>query len=169
MANVIPMHQSKKGNDWHFGLKAHIGVNMATGFVHTLVATAGNVSDVTLAHALLHGGEKVVIGDAGYQGVAKRPENIETKVQLHTAMKPSLRKALKKDKLGRITEKLEQTKASVRAKVKHCFHVVKRLFCHRRKRYRGRPKNTAQFYSLFAFANPVLAQIPWRRTHPIAS
>lgn len=152
------MHQSKKGNDWHFGLKAHIGVDMATGLVHTVVATAGNVADVTQAHALLHGGEKVVIGDAGYQGVAKRPENTETKVEWHTAMKPSLRKALKKDRLGRITEKLEQTKASVRAKVEHCFHVVKCLFRHRKNRYRGLAKNAAQLYSLFAFANLVLAR-----------
>jgi IS5 family transposase len=68
------MHQSKKGNDWHFGLKAHIGVDLAAGLVHTVVATAGNVADVTQARALLHGGEQVVIGDAGYQGVAKRPE-----------------------------------------------------------------------------------------------
>ena len=73
-------------------------------------------------------------------------------------MKPSLRKALKKDKLGRITEKLEQTKASVRAKVEHCFHVVKCLFRHRKNRYRGLAKNTAQLYSLFAFANLVLAR-----------
>ena len=152
------MHQSKKGNDWHFGLKAHIGVDMATGLVHTVVATAGNVADVTQAHALLHGGEKVVIGDAGYQGVAKRPENTDTNVEWHPAMKPSLRKALKKDKLGRITEKLKQTKASVRAKVEHCFHVVKCLFRHRKNRYRGLAKNTAQLHSLFAFANLVLAR-----------
>ena len=69
------MHQSMKGNDWHFGMKVHIGVDMATGLVHTVVGTAGNVADVTQAHALLHGGEKAVLGDAGYQGVAKREEN----------------------------------------------------------------------------------------------
>lgn len=63
------MHQSMKGNDWHFGMKAHVGVDMATGLVHTVVGTAGNVADVTQAHTLLHGGEKAVLGDAGYQGV----------------------------------------------------------------------------------------------------
>lgn len=68
------MRQSKKGNDWYFGMKAHVGVDMATGLVHTVVGTAGNVSDVTQAYALLHGGEKAVLGDAGYQGVAKRPQ-----------------------------------------------------------------------------------------------
>jgi IS5 family transposase len=71
------MHQSKKGNNWHFGLKAHIGVDAASGLVHTLIGTAGNVSDVTQAHALLHGGEIAAMGDAGYQGVEKREEILE--------------------------------------------------------------------------------------------
>lgn len=152
------MHQSKKGNDWHFGMKAHVGVDMSTGLVHTVVGTAGNVADVTQAHALLHGEEKVMLGDAGYQGVGKRPENIGTSVEWHTAMRPGLRKALKQDKLGRIAEQLEQVKASARAKVEHCFHVVKCLFRHRKTRYRGLAKNTAQLYSLFAFANLALAR-----------
>lgn len=68
------MHQSKKGNDWHFGMKAHIGVDAASGLVHTVVGTAGNVSDVTQAHALLHGDETAALGDAGYQGVERRPK-----------------------------------------------------------------------------------------------
>ena len=152
------MHQSKKGNDWHFGMKAHVGVDMATGLVHSVVGTAGNVNDVTQAHALLHGGETTVLGDAGYQGVAKRPENADKEIKWHTAMRPGLRKALKKNKLGRATEKLEQTKASVRAKVEHCFHVVKCLFKHRKTRYRGLAKNNAQLFTLFAFANLVLAR-----------
>lgn len=152
------MHQSKKGNDWHFGMKAHVGVDMATGLVHTVVGTAGNVSDVTQAHALLHGGEKAVLGDAGYQGVAKRPENTDTKVDWHTAMRPSVRKALKKNSIGRALEKLEKTKASVRAKVEHCFHVVKCLFKHRKTRYRGLAKNNAQLFTLFGLANLVLAR-----------
>lgn len=152
------MHQSKKGNDWHFGMKAHVGVDMASGLVHNVVGTAGNVADVTQAHALLHGGEVIVIGDAGYQGVAKRPENAGSTVVWHTAMRPGLRKTLKKDKLGRATERLEQTKASVRVKVEHCFHVIKCLFRHRKTRYRGLAKNTAQLFSLFALANLVLAR-----------
>ena len=151
------MHQSKKGNDWHFGLKAHIGVDMASGLVHTLVGTAGNVADVTQAHALLHGDEVAAMGDAGYQGVEKREENLGTKVTWHVAMKRSKRKALLKNKLGRMTEKLEHLKASVRAKVEHPFHVVKNLFRHRKARYRGLAKNTAQLFTLFGFANLVLA------------
>lgn len=152
------MHQSKKGNDWHFGMKAHVGVDMATGLVHTVVGTAGNVADVTQAHALLHGGETAVLGDAGYQGVAKRAENAGKAIAWHTAMRPSVRKALKKNPLGRAKEKLEQAKASARAKVEHCFQVVKCLFKHRKTRYRGLAKNNAQLFTLFGLANLVLAR-----------
>lgn len=101
-------------------MKAHVGVDLTTG-LHTVVGTAGNVADVTQAHALLHGGEKVVLGDAGYQGVGKRPENEGTDGEWHTALRPVLRKAIKDDELGRIKEILELIKASARAKVEHCF------------------------------------------------
>jgi IS5 family transposase len=151
------MHQSKKGNDWHFGMKAHVGVDAASGLVHTVVGTAGNVADVTQAHALLHGDESAAFGDAGYQGVEKRLENIGKPVTWHVAMKRSKRKALPTNKLGRMREKLEHLKASVRAKVEHPFHVIKNLFRHRKTRYRGLAKNTAQLFTLFAFANLVLA------------
>lgn len=152
------MHQSKKGNDWHFGMKAHVGVDMGTGLVHTVVGTAGNVPDVTQAHALLHGGEKIVLGDAGYQGVAKRPENEDKEIDWCTAIRPSVRKALKTSAPGCALEQFEQVKASVRAKVEHCFHVVKCLFKHRKTRYRGLAKNNAQLLSLFGLANLVLAR-----------
>ncbi len=158
------MHQSKKGNDWHFGLKAHIGVDAASGLVHTVIGTAGNVSDVTQAHALLHGDEVAAMGDAGYQGVEKREENRGKNVTWHVAMKRSKRKALPSNKLGRMTEKLEHLKASVRAKVEHPFHVVKNLFRHRKARYRGLAKNTAQLFTLFGFANLVLAGRQFRVT-----
>ena len=137
------MHQSKKGNDWHFGLKAHIGVDAASGLVHTVIGTAGNVSDVTQAHALLHGDEVAALGDAGYQGVEKREENLGKSVTWHVAMKRTKRKALPNTKIGRMAEKLAHLKASVRAKVAHPFHVVKNLFRHRKARYRGLAKNTA--------------------------
>lgn len=151
------MHPSKKGNDWHFGMKAHIGVDAASGLVHTLIGTPGNVSDVTQAHALLHGDEIAALGDAGYQGVEKREENRGKSVIWHVAMKRSKRKALPKSKLGRMLEKVEHLKASVRAKVEHPFHVIKNLFRHRKTRYRGLAKNTAQLFTLFGFANLVLA------------
>ena len=136
------MHQSKKGNDWHFGMKAHIGVDAASGLVHTVVGTAGNVSDVTQAHALLHGDETAALGDAGYQGVETRPENVGKAVTWHVAMKRPKRKALPNNKLGRMAERLEHLKASVRAKVEPPFHVIKNLFRHRKTRYRGLDKNT---------------------------
>jgi IS5 family transposase len=158
------MHQSKKGNDWHFGMKAHVGVDAASGLVHTIIGTAGNVSDVTQAHALLHGDEIAALGDAGYQGVEKRAENIGKSITWHVAMKRSKRRALPNTKLGRMQEKLEHLKASVRAKVEHPFHVVKNLFRHRKTRYRGLAKNTAQLFTLFAFANLVLAGRRFRVT-----
>ncbi|KQV35395.1 hypothetical protein ASC93_24025 [Massilia sp. Root335] len=151
------MHQSKKGKNWFFGMKAHIGVDARSGLTHTLVTTAGNVSDVTQTHNLLHGAETMVFGDAGYQGAEKRPENTGKAVTWHIAMKRGLRKAMKKNPLGRAKEKLEKAKASVRSKVEHPFHVLKNLVRQHKARYRGLAKNTAQLHSLFAFANLVLA------------
>ena len=82
------MHQTKKGNQWHFGMKAHIGVDADTGIVHSMSTTAANTHDVTEAHNLLHGGETVVWGDAGYQGVGKRAENLGLEVDWQVAMRP---------------------------------------------------------------------------------
>lgn len=152
------MHQSKKGNQWYFGMKAHIGVDAESGLVHTVVATSGNVSDVSQTHALLHGEEALVFGDAGYQGVGKREENRDTPVSWNVAMKRSQRKALPEDELGQLREKAEKLKASIRAKVEHPFHVVKNLFKHRKARYRGLTKNEAQLFALFGMANLVLAR-----------
>ena len=152
------MHQTKKGNQWHFGMKAHIGVDTQSGLVHTVIGTAANVHDITQAQALLHGGETDVFGDAGYQGVEKREENLELPVTWHVAMRPGKRKALPKTTEGELLERIEHTKASIRAKVEHPFHVVKNLFRHRKARYKGLAKNTAQLFSLFGFANLMLAR-----------
>lgn len=152
------MHQSKKGNQWHFGMKAHIGVDAQSGLVHTLIGTAGNVSDVTQAQVLLHGDETDAFGDSGYQGVEKRPENLELPVNWHVAMRPGKRKLLPGTALGDLLEQIEHAKASIRAKVEHPFHVVKNLFGHRKTRYHGLAKNTAQLFSLFGLANLVLAR-----------
>lgn len=152
------MHQTKKGQQWYFGMKAHIGVDALSGLVHTVIGTAANVSDVTQAQALLHGDETVALGDAGYQGVEKREENLECPVTWHIALRPSKRKALRETPQGKLVDWIEHTKASIRAKVEHPFHVVKNLFHHRKTRYRGLAKNTAQLFSLFGFANLVLAK-----------
>lgn len=117
----------------------------------------GNVGDVTQAHALLYGGKVAVLGDAGYQGVEKRSENLGKSVTWHVAMENSKRKALLENKLGRLTGKYEHLKASVRAKVQHSFHVVKNLFRHRKVRYRGLAKNTGLLFTVFGFANLALA------------
>lgn len=152
------MHQAKKGNQWHFGMKAHIGVDAESGLTHTVIGTAANVSDVTQAGALLHGEETNAFADAGYVGVEKREENLEVPVTWHVAMKRSVRKALPKDSWGEKMEWIEQAKASIRSKVEHPFHVVKNLFRHRKTRYRGLAKNTAQLLTLFGLANLVLAR-----------
>jgi IS5 family transposase len=152
------MHQTKKGNQWHFGMKAHIGADADSGLVHTVVGTAANVNDVTQAHHLLHGKETDVFGDAGYQGADKREENRNKQVSWHIAMRPGKRKALPETPWGVVMDKLEQVKARIRAKGEHAFHVIKNLFHHRKTRYRGLEKNTKQLYTLFGLANLVLAR-----------
>lgn len=151
------MNHSKKGNTWHLGMKAHVGVDAASGLVLTLIGTAGNVANIMQAHALLHGSEKMVLGDAGYTGVDKRTGNLGKPVHWYVAMKRMARRALPNTKLGRLRETLEVVKASVRAKAEHPSHVVKNLFCHGKTRYRGLAKNTAQLFTLFGLANLVLA------------
>ena len=148
------MHQTKKGNQWHFGMKAHIGVDADSGLVHTVVGTAANVNDVTQAHALVHGEETDVFADSGYQGVDKREETRGIEANWHVVMRPGKRKVLDKNTpMGAIMDKLEQTKARIRAKVEHPFRVIKRQFGHVKVRYRGLAKNTAQLHTLFALSN----------------
>jgi len=153
------MHQTKKGNQWHFGMKAHVGVDAESGLVHSVVGTAANVNDVTQAGALLHGQETEAFGDAGYRGVDKREEAKGPK--WHVAMQPGKRRALDKTNAWqKLLEEAERLKASVRAKVEHPFHVVKNLFRHRKVRYRGLAKNQGQLFALFGLANLVIAKRP---------
>jgi len=147
------MHSSKKGNQWYFGMKAHIGVDADSGLVHTVRGTSGHVSDVAEGNALLHGQETVAFGDAGYQGIDKRPD-AQADVTWHVAMRPGKRKALDKDNDAHaMLDKAEKLKAGVRAKVEHPFRVVKRQFGFMKVRYRGLKKNTAQLFTLFALSN----------------
>ena len=146
------MHQTKKGNQWHFGMKAHIGVDAESGLVHTVIGTAANVNDVTQAGALLHGQETAAFGDAGYRGVDKRQE--AQGPTWFVAMQPGKRRVLDTTrKWAQMLEKAEQLKASVRAKVEHPFRVVKQQFGHAKVRYRGLAKNTARLTMLFALSN----------------
>ena len=147
------MHSSKKGNQWYFGMKAHIGVDADSGLVHTVRGTSGHVSDVAEGNALLHGQETVAFGDAGYQGIEKRAD-AQADVTWHVAMRPGKRKALdKEDEADAMLDKAEKLKAGVRAKVEHPFRVIKRQFGFIKVRYRGLKKNTAQLFTLFALSN----------------
>jgi len=151
------MHQTKKGNQWFFGMKAHIGVDAQSGLVHAVIGTAANVSDITQAGALLHGDEADAFGDAGYRGVHKRQE--AEGPRWHVAMRPGQRRRLDLTReWAQLLERAEQLKASVRAKVEHPFHVVKNLFRHKKVRYKGLAKNQAQLFSLFGLANLVIAK-----------
>ena len=147
------MHSSKKGNQWYFGMKAHIGTDTQSGLVHTVEGTAGNVHDVTMTGQLLHGQEEAILGDAGYTGADKR-EDVQTKANWFIAMKAGKRKALdKQSPIGAAQEQHEKSKASLRAKVEHAFGVLKCQFGYRKVRYKGLAKNTAQLQTLFALVN----------------
>jgi transposase, IS5 family len=153
------MHQSKKGQQWYFGMKAHIGVDVESGLVHTVVGTSGNVADVTLVEQLLHGKEQSVFADAGYIGAEKREKVADRKIEWYIARKRGAIKKLPEGSAYRkAMEAVERAKASARALVEHPFHVIKNLFRHRKVRYRGLEKNTAQLYTLFALANLSLAR-----------
>jgi IS5 family transposase len=151
------MHQTKKANQWHFGMKAHIGVDVASGVVHTLTGTAANEADINQMAAVLHGREEAVFADAGYTGADKRPEHADRDVSWNIAIKRSIIKALPKG-LRDVVEPAERALSQVRAWVEHPFHVVKNLFRHKKLRYRGLAKNTAQLHTLFALANLVIVK-----------
>ncbi|QOK98360.1 IS5 family transposase [Ralstonia pseudosolanacearum] len=152
------MHQTKKGNAWHFGMKSHVGVDAASGLVHSVVGTAANESDVSQAHALLHGHEEHAFGDAGYTGVEKRDEMQGKSVKWQVAVKRGKIKAMREGIVKDLLIAVERAKAQIRARVEHPFHVIKNLFGHRKVRYKGLAKNTAQLFSLFGLANLVLAK-----------
>ena len=149
------MRQTKKGNGWHFGMKVHIGADAETGVVHSVATTPANMHDVTEAHRLLHGGEKRVWCDAGYQGVDKRAENRELGVEWQVAMRPGRRRQLEP---GSGEALVEKRKASVRAKVEHPFLYVKRHFGYAKVRYRGLAKNTQRLMLLLGLTNLITAE-----------
>ena len=149
------MRQTKKGNEWHFGMKVHIGADAETGVVHSVTTTPANVHDVTEAHRLLHGGENRVWGDAGYQGIDKRLENRELDVDWQVALRLRRRRQLKP---GNYEALMEKRKASTRAKVEHPFLYVKRHFGYAKVRYRGLAKNTQRLTLLLGMTNLIRAE-----------
>ncbi len=155
------MHQTKKGNQWYFGMKAHIGVDSHSGLVRTVTGTAANVADVTQIDALLTGEEKNVHADAGYTGAHKY---VKGEQELHIAEKRSKVRAMVEGALKDATVVLERLKAQMRARVEHPFRVLKCQFGFTKVRYRGLAKNTAQLQTLFALVNLSLA-----RRHVVAA
>ncbi len=148
------MHQTKKGNEWHFGMKMHIGVDDQDGLIHSIETTAANVHDLTAADQLLHGEEQRVWGDAGYTGIHKRDEFTDRDVDWRIALRPGTRSKL----ADQLQEMLEGIKASVRAKVEHPFRTIKQQFGYTKVRYRGLAKNTNRLYVLSAFTNLLRAE-----------
>jgi len=150
------MHQTRKGNQWYFGMKAHIGVDADSGLVHTVTATAANEADVEQVDQLLHGKEKVVHADAGYAGAQTRVGRKGLRWEI--AAKRGRIKAMKDGREKRALERIEKRKASVRAKVEHPFRVIKRQFGLMKVRFRGLAKNTAHVITLFALSNLWMAR-----------
>ncbi len=149
------MHQTKKGNQYYFGMKIHIGVDACSGYVHSLETTAANVHDITMTSELIREDDTVVYGDSGYLGIAKREEiagnehlsSIDYRINRRVG-------SVQKSPGGLDWEKqIERRKSSVRSKVEHPFLIVKRLFGYSKTVYKGLAKNTHRFYILFASAN----------------
>ncbi|EMO3654738.1 Transposase DDE domain protein [Xylophilus ampelinus] len=149
------MHQTKKGNQWFFGMKAHIGVDADSGLVHTVTTTAANEADVEQVVDLLHGKEEQVWADSGYRGA---PSRVDRELQWNIAARPSDVAKLPEGRAKTKAQKAEHRKASVRAKVEHPFRVVKRQFGLVKVRFRGLAKNTAHVVTLFALSNLWMAR-----------
>ena len=151
------MHSTKKGNQWHFGMKIHSGVDAGSGYVHTITATAANASDISEAHNLIREDDAVVYGDSGCLGLEKRKEIKEdehlSQVECRICRRPSQSK-ITSDYAGENWDKIiEHRKASVRCKVEHPFLIVKRQFGYCKAVYKGLKKNLTRFFALFASAN----------------
>ena len=154
----------KKGNTWHFGYKAHIGVDKDSGIVHTVKVTAANQHDVSMTSELLTGEETVVYGDSGYLGTEKREDAVKKnangkRIRYKINRRPS-QIAKKSTRSQGQLKRREHEKSSVRAKVEHVFAVFKSQLRYRKTRYRGLRKQTAKLNMMFALANLILADRP---------
>ena len=154
------MHSAKKSNQWHFGMKIHIGVDAVTGYVHTAAATSANVHDVAVASQLIRPDDHVVYGDSGYLGIQNREEvaNDEhlSQVEFRINCRPSQIRIPANRMDINWDKKIESQKSSVRCKVEHAFLIVKRQFGYAKTAYRGLKKNLGRFYMLLASANIVM-------------
>lgn len=154
------MHQTKKGNEWYFGMKVHAGVDAATGYVHSLTGTSANMHDVSETSKLIREDDHVVYGDSGYLGAPDRPEikNDETlsKVEFRINKRPSSLKMADDFKGMNWDKKMEHEKSAVRCKVEHPFLIVKRQMGYAKVVYKGIEKNMHRFNLLFASANLIM-------------
>lgn len=150
------MHQTKKGNQWHFGMKAHIGADVDSGLVHTVVTTPANEADVEVVDELIRRKDTVVYADAGYTGAEKRVPG--KPIRWEIARRRGQIQKLPAGRERQRIERQEHAKASIRAKVEHPFRVIKRQFGYMKVRFKGLAKNTAQIVTLFALANLWLAR-----------
>jgi len=150
------MHQTKKGNQWFFGMKAHVGVDAESGLVHTVTTTAANEADVEQVADLLHGKEQQVWADSGYRGAQQRVARAD--LQWHIAARPSDMARLPEGRARNRARQQEHRKASVRARVEHPFRVIKRQFGLTKVRFKGLAKNTAHVITLFALSNLWMAR-----------
>jgi IS5 family transposase len=142
------MHQAKKGNQWYFGMKAHIGVDSATKVIHAVVATAANVADCTVLPDLLHGDETRVWGDQAYRGQREAIRKAAPAARDFTN-----RRCRHRGVVDEVEKAKNRTKSRVRAKVEHPFLVIKRVFGFTRLRYRGLQKNAHRLFVTCALAN----------------
>lgn len=152
------MHQTKKGNQWFFGMKAHIGMDEHSGLVHHAHCTAAYVGDVTQVQHLLYGKEDEIYGDSGHIGTDKREQLQDVTASFFIAEKPSHIAKIESQKDRRYALRWEHFKASVRAKIEHPFRVIKRQFGYTKVRYRGLVKNIAPVLMLFALSNLWMAR-----------
>jgi len=152
------MHQTKKGNQWYFGMKVHLGVDKDSGLIHSVVTTSANVHDLTPAAELLHGDEEVVYADAGYQGIDKRSDMTGKTTTFRVAMRPGKRRVLPDTPEGKLLDLIEMAKAHVRAKGEHPFRVIKQQFGFQKTRLRGMAKNRCKVNVLAALTNLFLAR-----------
>ena len=151
------IHQTKKGNEWHFGMKVHSGVDAGSGYVHTITATPANVNDVTETAKLLRPDDEVVYGDSGYLGAPKRDEIKNdahlSELEYRINKRPSSNKCPDWYKGINWDKKIEHGKSAVRCKVEHVFLIVKNQFGYKKVSYRGIQKNLNRFHMLFGSAN----------------
>ena len=143
------MHQTKKGNQWYFGMKGHIGVDADSGIVHSVAGTAANVHDRVMLQTLLHGKEKAIFGDQGYASDGDK-EKCRSNKEIHWFVND---RAKRNHPLSNGQRKKNRKRSSVRSKVEHPFHIIKNLWKHTKVRYRGIEKNTLQLHALFALSN----------------